>query len=151
MLAGPSSDGIYNEAHKSLRYLLTMSLRNDREQWQTGKCYEMEKTLAIGNSNNLYRIYGNTGPRRSSPSNVIKESNSTLIHSQQRQLACWVKYSREQFSLSTAIVSLPRMLASDPMQGDTNLQSEMTGVREICFFTTYKAAGPEELSQSFLT
>lgn len=61
----------HNEARRFLRRQLIMSLRNDREQRWVGKCREMEETMAIGSSPNLYLLIRNTSSRKPSVSEVI--------------------------------------------------------------------------------
>ncbi|TNN04779.1 polyprotein, partial [Schistosoma japonicum] len=46
----------HDEQRKQLKHKLIKSLRNDREQWWVAKAKEMEKTAAIGNSRQLFRL-----------------------------------------------------------------------------------------------
>lgn len=63
-----------------LRRQLTMSFINGWKQFWIGKCWEIEKSAAIGNSRSVYRLIGNTYPRKPSVNNVIKESDGILTN-----------------------------------------------------------------------
>lgn len=54
-----------------------------------GRCREMQKAAAIGNGSNPYRLIRNTDPRERSANEVIKESDGTAIHCQDRRLTLW--------------------------------------------------------------
>lgn len=97
----------------------------------------MEKTAAVGNSCDIYRLVRNSGLRNSNISNVIMESNGTLIHSQDRRVAHWTEHNREQFSWLTATVVLSLMPPRGPLEADTSPPSEMEMIREIDFPKTF--------------
>lgn len=59
-----SMDGTHNEMPKYLRRQLTSILVNGHEQRRKGKYSEMEKTAAIDNSHNFYRLLMSAGPRK---------------------------------------------------------------------------------------
>lgn len=81
----------------------------------------------MGNSPNLYRLIRNDGPRKPSVGNVNKESDGTLIPSQEHQPMRWAEHFRERFSRPTAIMCLPVMPASEPMEVDTSPSIENGG------------------------
>lgn len=83
MLADPSYQ--MQNARRSLSRQLARSLTGYLEQWWVGECREMERAAAIGNGHNLDRLVGNTGSRKPSANEVIKESDGTLIHSTERR------------------------------------------------------------------
>lgn len=69
----------------------------------------------------------------SSVSDVIKESNGSIIHPQEPHLKRSVEHSTGRFSCPIATMGLPFTLASDKMRADTSPSSEMEIIKEIGF------------------
>lgn len=141
-----SPDPIRNETRTFLRCQPVRSAKNDQEQWWTGKCREMKKAAANGNSRNVYRLIRGTGPWKPSVRAVIKEYDGTLIPSQDCRLACWAGHFREQFGWPTVTVGPPVITVnsyrgiSAPFIGN--------GGGERNFPQRYKASASDELSPS---
>lgn len=71
---------------------LLVGERTCRKSVVEGKNRKMEKAAAIGTSHNLYRP--STGPWKSSIGEVIRESDDTVIRSQEYRLLRWAKRVR---------------------------------------------------------
>uniref|UniRef100_A0A183B3Z8 Calnexin n=1 Tax=Echinostoma caproni TaxID=27848 RepID=A0A183B3Z8_9TREM len=69
-----------------------------RETWLKKKDAERLKAVAIGNSHNLFQLIRNTSPRKNGVSEVIMESDGTLIDVQQRRLDRSVEHFKAQFN-----------------------------------------------------
>lgn len=57
-----------------------------RNNYRPYELQRVKKAAIIINKRDLYRLTENAGPRNSSASKVIKESDGSLIHSQMCQL-----------------------------------------------------------------
>lgn len=55
----------------------------------------MKKIAAISNGREIHRLIRNTGPRKPRRSEMIKESDGSLIHMQQHRLQRWTEHFRE--------------------------------------------------------
>lgn len=109
----------------------------------------MGKLATVGNSPNLYLLIRNIGPRKGSVCDVIEGSDSTLIHSQGRRLACWTELLREQFSWPVVTACVPRMPASKPMKVDISPPTEMEIIKKTDFPKRRKASIPDRPFPSF--
>lgn len=58
----------------------------------------MEKAAVVSDSRNLCRLIRNINPRKSSASEVINESDGTLIHSHEHRFVCSIEQCRTQFN-----------------------------------------------------
>lgn len=96
----------------------------------------MEKAAAIKNSRNVYRPTGNSGPRQSSVSELIKVSDCLPIHSKDRRLQSWSEHLKEP-SFKPDLSLTP---ANETMQVDTK-----TSIRNGGFSKGYKTAEPDGL------
>lgn len=93
----------------------------------------MKRSEAGGNTCKLCCLIRHTGPRKPGLSEVIKESDNSLIHSQEGGLELWTDDFREQFSWSIATMGLPLMSESEPMQIDSSITSETGMIKRISF------------------
>jgi hypothetical protein len=141
-------DTIHDTKRKSLRRQLTKSLKNDREQWWIAKCKEMEKAAAIGDSRRLFRLIKDTGPRKPSVSELIKEADGSWINSQNRRLERWAEHYKDQFSWPAASAAIPTPVSNITLSVDTTPPTEQEVLREIRLLKRHKAAGPDKLSPS---
>ena len=103
---------------------LDTNLRHDCEQWWIAKCREMEKAARIGNSRSLFRLIRDTGPRRPGVSEIIKESDGSLIHSQGRRLERWAEHFKGQFSWPGSSTGLPNISVPTTLEVDVSPPSE---------------------------
>lgn len=76
-------------------------MRNEGDQWWIERCRAIEKATTIGNSRNPYWMIRNTGACKLSASEMIKEPDGSLIHSQELRLEL-----RQNTSQSTLIGEL---------------------------------------------
>lgn len=142
----PPQDATYNGTRRSLRFQLARSSKNDWEHCKIIKCKEMEKAIIVANFTDGLRTLFHAKPRISQ---VLKESEDTLIHSQYRRLGLWAEHFRARFNCPTAKMDLPAMLPSEKMRVDTSPPSEAETVGEIGFLRMQKVAGPDGLSPAF--
>lgn len=84
-----------------------------------------------------------------SVSEVVKESDSTQVHSEERRLVSWAKHYGGQSSFTTTPVEFPLMNASEPMQMGTGPSSEGEVMSELSFLKIYKTVKPDGPSLSF--
>lgn len=101
---------------------------------------KMESAAAAESSRKLYRLIRNTGLRKRTVDEVVKESGGTLIHSQDCRLQHWAEHCREHFG---PWQQWPFYLR---LQVNTRLLFEAVVVRTIGFLKRHKA---EEPSPSF--
>lgn len=106
----PPQDATYNGTRRSLRFQLARSSKNDWEHCKIIKCKEMEKAIIVANFTDGLRTLFHAKPRISQ---VLKESEDTLIHSQYRRLGLWAEHFRARFNCPTAKMDLPAMLPSE--------------------------------------
>lgn len=58
---------------------------------------EIERVAAIGSSCSIYRLLRNARPPKLNVGAIIKESDGTLVHSQEHRLALWAKHFKGGF------------------------------------------------------
>lgn len=75
-----------DEERRSLSSQLTGNLRYNLKQSWIRKRREMGRAVSIGNSRNLFQVIRNDGSQKTSVSQVIRESDGTLIYSQRCRL-----------------------------------------------------------------
>ena len=108
----------------------------------------MEKAAAIGDSRRLFRLIRDTGPRKPHVSELIKESDGSWIHSQDRRLERWAEHFKNQFTWPTATAAIPDSIWKTTLKVDTSPPSEQEVLREVGHLKRHKAAGPDRLSPS---
>lgn len=74
-----------------------------------------------------------TGPQKPSISEMINESDCSLIHPQERRSEREADHFRESLSWLTDTVNMPLMPPSEPMQADTSHSSETEAIRVASF------------------
>ncbi|CAH8527322.1 unnamed protein product [Dicrocoelium dendriticum] len=84
----------YNEARKNLRAKLRASLKKDLETWWFHRASEMETAAAVGNHRKLFRLIRETGSRKSSVSETIRDESGQPIHSLSKRLERWAKHCK---------------------------------------------------------
>ncbi|GAA52761.1 histone H3 [Clonorchis sinensis] len=92
----------YEGARKSLKRQIVKNLRKERELWWTSKAREMKKAFATRNSRALYQLIRSTGPRKTTVS-------ETIIQSQKRRLERWAEHFEELFGWPPATQSVEIM------------------------------------------
>lgn len=75
----------------------------------------MEKTVGIDDGGNFYRPIKRIGPGKPGLSEVIQESDCSLIQPQVHRLEPWEKHFRHEFGWLTATVDLQLWSASVTM------------------------------------
>ncbi|MBM6549358.1 reverse transcriptase family protein, partial [Streptococcus dysgalactiae subsp. equisimilis] len=112
------------------------------------KCKGMGEAPAVGNSRNLFRLIRSTGPRKPGVSEVIKEADGSVIHSQERRLDRWAEHFRDQFSWTTSTTDMGNVATNATFEVDISPPSEREVNRELGYLKRNKAAGPDGLFPS---
>jgi len=74
------ADRQYDRERQQIRRQLTLSLRNDREQWWITKAKEMERAGLANNNRLLFRLIKQTGTKRIGVSETITERDGSSTH-----------------------------------------------------------------------
>lgn len=97
----------------------------------------MKKDVTIGYSREIHRIIRNTGSRKPRRSEMIKKSDSSLIHTQHHRLQRWPEHFTKQFSWPITTADFLLMRSSETIQANTSPPSEIdTPKKQDSWMTT---------------
>ncbi|THD18623.1 hypothetical protein D915_010813 [Fasciola hepatica] len=105
----------------------------------------MEKVAAIGNSRSLFRPNRNTGSQNPGVNELMKETNGSLIQTQERRLTGWAWHFYEQCIWPLSTTGLLTSVMVTALVVDIFPPSKAEVVREISYLKRHKAAGPDGL------
>lgn len=136
----------HNSVRRDIRRQLKLSLRKDRETWWTCRVQEMETAHLAGNTRLLYRLIRETGPKRLTISETIRDKDGTLITDRTQRLERWAEYFEAQFSwppTTRPLVSGHEQIVPWTVNLDAPSESEIQ--KCLTSLRRYRAAGPDNL------